>query len=837
LPYERRIVVRTRLLEILDRTQGGTVILLAPAGYGKTTLARQWIERAGGAWVTLTAASGDIPVLARDLAAALAELGTFDTQRVEIALQAARTPADQAVTVARTILGQVSEPGGWIVLDDYQYIAGNPAAEELIGRLERSRKFRFLVTSRERPKWATSRRRVHLEILELYASELALDESEVAQLLPPDRRTAALRREARGWPAVIGLAAHARLADLDLTADSLSEQLYDYLAEELFECAGEEVRRYLATLAVLPPLTPTELDGFLACDGVSHLLVATGLAYDADGSIEVHPLAKNFLLARLMDRPEARDVATRAFELALAKGQYDVAVGIVKDAGLDDHLERLIVVAYRDLVHMGRVETLAHLSRYAVSRGAVSKPLIDLVAAEMALNSGDVERGEMLSRTAALALHEDHPLRGRAFLLAARAAHLAHRFEAAYSFGVAATNNSVVEADRKDAVWGVVVSSIALEDERAESAIAQLESLTSADAKDVVRLDLAHMQEWIFLGTGRVPELDDGVAALVTSLSDPWTRSAWSYLRGTVLVLNARYEDAAKQLRAALSELREFGLSFATPHVKWTLAAAELGRKRFAQCDSHLRAVERSVGNSRDLYFQLNIRALRARLALTQQQRSTALDLTRDDFAEMPSGAMHGEYLATRALALAAVGRTADAMEAADAADGVTRAGDARVLAAAARALVSLCDPGSGEQAVLQLLQLASTSGVWDGLVCAVRARPDLLIPLVDFAEYRSELQETLIRSNDVRLARSAGLAAQPTTTAGRLTPREREVMEHVAQGKRNADIAQSLFITVATVKRHLDRAYDKLGARGRMEATVRYAEIVIAESEDSPES
>jgi DNA-binding NarL/FixJ family response regulator len=344
------------------------------------------------------------------------------------------------------------------------------------------------------------------------------------------------------------------------------------------------------------------------------------------------------------------------------------------------------------------------------------------------------------------------------------------------------------------------------------------------------------MHEWLFLGTGRGPELDDEVAGLAATLTDPWTRSAWSYMRGTVLVLNARYEDAAKQLRATLNDLGEFGLAFATPHVMWALAAAELGRRRFALCDSHLRAVERSVGSSRDLYFQLNIRALRARMALTQQQQATALEFTGDDFAEIPSRAMHGEYLATRALALAVVGRDADAVEAADAAEVITRAGDARVLAAAARSVVSLSDAGSGEQVVLRLLEIASTSGVWDGLVCAVRARPDLLSRLIDFAKYRAELQETLIRSNDARLARSVGLAAQSTATAGRLTPREREVMEHVAQGKRNADIAKSLFITIATVKRHLGRAYDKLGARSRIEATARYAEIVNAERDGSAE-
>jgi DNA-binding NarL/FixJ family response regulator len=342
------------------------------------------------------------------------------------------------------------------------------------------------------------------------------------------------------------------------------------------------------------------------------------------------------------------------------------------------------------------------------------------------------------------------------------------------------------------------------------------------------------MHEWWFRGTGRGPELNGDVAELAASLSDPWMRSSWCYLKGAVLVLNARYEEAVRLLRSTLGDLAEFGLAFATPHVKWTLAAAELGRRHFSWCDAHLRAVERSAGASRDVYLQLNVRALRARMALIQQQPSAAVELTREDFSADTSRAMYGEYLATRALALAVVGLNIEAIEAASAADRITRSVDARVLAAAARSVVSLSDAGSEDPAPFRLLETASTSGAWDGLVCAVRSRPDLLRRLAEFPRYRSELQEVLARSNDARLARSVGLVAPPTLTIGRLTPREREVMEHVAQGKRNADIAKSLFITVATVKRHLDRAYNKLGARGRMEATARYAEIVIAERDDS---
>jgi DNA-binding NarL/FixJ family response regulator len=220
-------------------------------------------------------------------------------------------------------------------------------------------------------------------------------------------------------------------------------------------------------------------------------------------------------------------------------------------------------------------------------------------------------------------------------------------------------------------------------------------------------------------------------------------------------------------------------------------------------------------------------------MCLAQQQQDLAVELTGDEFDEIPSRAMYGEYVATRALSLAVTGQGDRALEAADTAESLTAFGDARALSAASRAIVALSDT-SIDDAPQQLLHIASTSGVWDGVVCAVRAVPALLPSLIGFPEHRVELREVLIRSKDTRLATSAGLATRLTGRVGRLTARECEVMEHVVQGKRNLDIARSLFITLATVKRHLDSAYRKLGAQNRAEAIARYAEMISAETEGS---
>ena len=51
------------------------------------------------------------------------------------------------------------------------------------------------------------------------------------------------------------------------------------------------------------------------------------------------------------------------------------------------------------------------------------------------------------------------------------------------------------------------------------------------------------------------------------------------------------------------------------------------------------------------------------------------------------------------------------------------------------------------------------------------------------------------------------------------LTAREAQVLDLVAAGASNRDVANALFISESTVKVHLRHAYEKLGARSRADA------------------
>jgi DNA-binding CsgD family transcriptional regulator len=56
---------------------------------------------------------------------------------------------------------------------------------------------------------------------------------------------------------------------------------------------------------------------------------------------------------------------------------------------------------------------------------------------------------------------------------------------------------------------------------------------------------------------------------------------------------------------------------------------------------------------------------------------------------------------------------------------------------------------------------------------------------------------------------------------AGELTPRELEVLEHVAAGRTDREIATLLYVGVRTVQKHLEHVYEKLGVRTRTAAAM----------------
>ena len=67
--------------------------------------------------------------------------------------------------------------------------------------------------------------------------------------------------------------------------------------------------------------------------------------------------------------------------------------------------------------------------------------------------------------------------------------------------------------------------------------------------------------------------------------------------------------------------------------------------------------------------------------------------------------------------------------------------------------------------------------------------------------------------------ARSGPTPARSDTSSDTLTPREREILALVAEGRSNGEIGKQLFISAKTVSVHVSNILGKLDASGRTEA------------------
>ncbi len=102
------------------------------------------------------------------------------------------------------------------------------------------------------------------------------------------------------------------------------------------------------------------------------------------------------------------------------------------------------------------------------------------------------------------------------------------------------------------------------------------------------------------------------------------------------------------------------------------------------------------------------------------------------------------------------------------------------------------------------------------------RTRPEELITAVHtVAAGDSLLSPSVTRTVLDHVARQPATAGAADERLEELTPREREVLELIARGCSNGEIAEALMIEESTVKTHVKRILMKLGLRDRIHAVI----------------
>ena len=96
----RRIIKRPRLTRMLDESRARIILLVAPAGYGKTTLAHEWLDERRATWYRCGPASADVAALAVGLATATSEIVPGAGDRMRQRLRATDRPEEDASILA-----------------------------------------------------------------------------------------------------------------------------------------------------------------------------------------------------------------------------------------------------------------------------------------------------------------------------------------------------------------------------------------------------------------------------------------------------------------------------------------------------------------------------------------------------------------------------------------------------------------------------------------------------------------------------------------------------------------------------------------------------------------
>ena len=289
-------VARPRLLEQLDESFSHVLTLLvAPAGYGKTTLLSDWIhsrqdsgrreeEISPGmplntAWVTLDERDNDPERFITYLAAALETLEIHLDDRFWTAGRVLQDGMEAAIGVLINRIAGAQEDF-FVVLDDFQAITAAPVYAALAFLLNHLPPQMHLVLScRSEPALALGQLRARGQLLELRAADLRFTSQEAGAFLKhtmeldlPEEAFSALEARTEGWIAGLQLAALSMRGQPDVlgfirTFTGSHRYIVDYLADQVLHQQPEALQNFLLESSILKRLGETNCEPILGNNG------------------------------------------------------------------------------------------------------------------------------------------------------------------------------------------------------------------------------------------------------------------------------------------------------------------------------------------------------------------------------------------------------------------------------------------------------------------------------------------------------------------------------------------------------------------------------------------
>ena len=397
---------RSSLIERLVRGDSRPVVaVVAPAGYGKTTLLSQWAEANGQAfaWVSVDERDNDPKVLLTYVAEALDAVEPVGGRVFDALASPGSSVPGSVVPRLGNAFSSMTAPVA-LVLDDVHLLRNSECRAALSVLADHvPGGSRLVLAGRAEPPVRVARLRAERRILEIGPGDLSLTREEASLLLRAaevalgEAEVTELHRRTEGWAAGLYLAAlYLREGGSPGSAAGAfggdDRFVSEYVESEFLARISQQQRTFLIRTAVLERMCGPLCDAVLELPGSAATL--TGLArsdlllvpLDRRGLwYRYHYLFRDMLLAELeriepglipvLRRRAAgwylrNDLPEAALEYSIAAGDVNTAFCLV---------EKLFAATYRQ----GRVTTLQRWYRWLEDRGGIEEHPMATVWASM----------------------------------------------------------------------------------------------------------------------------------------------------------------------------------------------------------------------------------------------------------------------------------------------------------------------------------------------------------------------------------------------------------------------------------------------------------------------